>query len=60
MSTDVMLELGGANVFASVLANREDRDNGGTVDQWGAIVQGGIFLSDDYEVFVHLRSWRLK
>ncbi len=45
---DGSLELGGANLFAAVVGDHTD--NGTTADRIGALVQGGVFVTDDVEL----------
>lgn len=48
---DASAEFGGANLFAAFVGNNLDDDATVDLDQWGAVVQGGIFITDDWELF---------
>jgi len=51
-TVDVSGEFGGYNFFAAVVGNSTDTQSGvGDVDQVGIVVQGGMFLNDDWELF---------
>jgi hypothetical protein len=47
---DVQVGFGGANVFGAVLGNFEERPGGAEFDQWGVLVQGGVFVSEKVEL----------
>jgi hypothetical protein len=49
-TADATLEFGGANLFAAVFGNHVDADSGDDRNQFGAVVQGGWFLSNDTEL----------
>lgn len=54
-TADVNWGLGGANVFAAIVYNREERGVQGpapsaTFEQLGVVVQGGVFVSDNTEL----------
>lgn len=49
-TADVSLEFGSANAFAAFVYRNLDRDST-TADQLGLVVQGGLFLTDDLEIF---------
>lgn len=48
---DVSLEFGGANAFAAFVGRSLDDDNGTDLDQYGFLIQGGVFLTEDLELF---------
>lgn len=50
-TADISVEGGGWNAFAAGVWRRVDLDAGGTADDFGAIVQGGVFVSESTEVF---------
>lgn len=50
-TVDVSVEFGGANVFAAFVGRSLDDDNGTDLDQYGVVVQGGVFLTEDFELF---------
>lgn len=47
---DASLEFGGANLFAYVVG-RSLEARGLDLDQYGAVIQGGVFLTDDWELY---------
>lgn len=47
---DAQLEFGGANLFAYFVGRHLDA-TGVSLDQYGFVVQGGYFLTDDWEIF---------
>lgn len=47
-TVDAMLEFGGANLFAAIVGRHLDEAN---VDQYGFVIQGGFFVTDDVELF---------
>lgn len=49
-TVDLSLEFGSANAFAAVVYRNRDR-NSTNADQLGLVVQGGVFLTDDLEIF---------
>ncbi len=53
-TADVSLEFGGANLFGAVVYRSLDENAGGPdADQWGFVIQGGIFVvPDTWEIFV--------
>ncbi|MBI1303851.1 MAG: hypothetical protein GC172_08700 [Phycisphaera sp.] len=60
MTADASIDLGGANilvygVYRSVSLHAAQPVRGGgsddSLDQWGAVVQGGVFVTDDVELF---------
>lgn len=50
-TADVSLEFGGWNAFAAIVGNQFDDDDGNSFDQLGIVVQGGVFLTDELEIF---------
>jgi hypothetical protein len=49
---DGTLEFGGGSLYAAAMGNHTDTNGPGVdVDQYGALVQGGLFLADDLEAF---------
>ncbi|MFW5652586.1 MAG: porin [Planctomycetota bacterium] len=51
-TVDTQVEFGGANIFAYVVgAHGESNDGTTEFDQFGWLVQGGYFLTDDWEIF---------
>ncbi len=49
-TADLSLEFGSANAFAAFVYRNLDRDST-NADQLGLVVQGGVFLTDDLEIF---------
>lgn len=48
---DAHLELGGANVFVAFVANHlSEAENVPDLDQYGLVVQGGVFVTEDTEL----------
>ncbi|UCD75515.1 MAG: hypothetical protein JSV91_01080 [Phycisphaerales bacterium] len=50
-TADVSIEFGGANLFAAVIGSHFDEDDEDRLDQYGFVVQGGVFIADDWELF---------
>jgi len=51
-SADASLELSGWNVFAAIIGNHPmEEDDLERLDQFGAVVQGGVFITDKTELF---------
>jgi hypothetical protein len=50
-TTDVMLKGDGWNAFGAFVGLNTDVDGGDTTDDFGIVVQGGIHLSDEVELF---------
>jgi hypothetical protein len=52
-TVDASLEFGGADVYAAVIGNHTDENDPAisNVDQIAFLVQGGVFITDDWEVF---------
>jgi len=44
-------EFGGANAFATFVHRQLDRDGADTVDQFGVLLHGGVYITDDFEFF---------
>lgn len=54
-TVDAQVEFGNANLFGAFVYRSMDPDVGSSVDQWGALVQGGIFfVPNEWEVFGRL------
>ena len=51
MTTDVSVEFGGANLFASLAWEHNEPTSGPAANPWGATIQGGVFVSESLEVF---------
>jgi len=49
-TADVSLEFGSANAFAALVYRDIDSESV-SAEQLGVVVQGGVFLSDDWEIF---------
>jgi hypothetical protein len=51
-TADASLELGGCNVFAAIVGNHPmEEDDLERMDQFGAVIQGGFFITDKTELF---------
>ena len=50
-SLDVALELGGANIFAALIGNHFEEELAAALDQYGFVIQGGVFVNEDWELF---------
>lgn len=51
-TVDGQLSLGGASLFAAFIGSHEDtRGGGGNAFRWGVIVQGGVYLTETWELF---------
>lgn len=50
-TADVSMEFGGANLFAAIVGNHMEEEDHDSLDQLGFVVQGGIFFTDDSELF---------
>ena len=50
VTVDVTAAFGGASLFGAVVWNANDVD-GTTTNPWGAVLQGGTFVSEDVELF---------
>lgn len=50
-TVDGSLELGGANLFASVVGRHTTDLPGANLDQYGAVVQGGLFVLPEVELY---------
>lgn len=51
LAADAQVEFGGASHFGEVIYRNLDSDAGGSLDQFGAVVQGGVFLAEGWEGF---------
>jgi len=51
LTVDASIEFGGANLYGAFVYNDLDNDNGLDASPWGALIQGGIFLNEEWEVF---------
>ena len=51
LTFDLSLEADGANFFAAVVYRGADDDASIDVDQYGLVAQGGLFLTDDLELY---------
>lgn len=50
-TADVSVEFGGANIFAAIVGNHLDEENHDMLDQFGVVIQGGVFVTDEWELF---------
>jgi hypothetical protein len=50
-TADLSVEFGGANLFAAFVADRLEEDDEDRLSQYGVVVQGGLFITDDWELF---------
>ncbi len=50
-TADITVELGGSSVFAYVIGNNVDQKRSPVLHQFGAVVQAGIFVTEDWELF---------
>lgn len=50
-TADFQWGLGGSAVYAAVIGNYEERPGGAEYDQYGALIQGQVFITDDIELF---------
>ncbi len=50
-TADVSIEFGGANLFAAIVGNHIDVEGEPFRDQLGVVAQGGLFVTDELEVF---------
>ena len=51
LTGDVTWNFGGASLFASFVWENIDPVSGSSRNPWGFMVQGGYFLTDDFEIF---------
>jgi phosphate-selective porin OprO/OprP len=52
VTVDASAEFGGANLYGAFVYRDTDTENSGSNDQWGFMVQGGVFVvPDTFEVF---------
>jgi hypothetical protein len=49
-TTDASLEFGGANLMAAVVGRHVDENGEPSRNQYGVVVQGGVFITDDLEL----------
>jgi hypothetical protein len=50
-TVDASAEFGGGNIYGAFMYENNDDDATTDDDNWGAVVQGGIFLAQDWELF---------
>lgn len=50
-TADASIELDGANIFGAVVWQSLDDDAAVDFDQWGFVIQGGLYVTDDTELF---------
>lgn len=50
-TVDVSAEFGGANAFAAIIGNHLAEEGQPTLNQFGAVVQGGVFVGKGVELF---------
>jgi len=50
-TADFQWGLGGSSIYAAVIGNYEERPGGAEYDQYGVLVQGQVFITDDIELF---------
>jgi len=50
-TADLSCEFGGSNLFAYFVHNRIDEDTQSILNQFGVVVQGGIFVTEGWELF---------
>ncbi len=50
-TADITVEFGGANIFAYVIGTTVDEKSKPILHQFGAVVQAGIFVTDEWELF---------
>lgn len=50
-AADVSMEFGGANLFAAIVGNHVDEEKEIARNQFGVVLQGGLFLTDEIELF---------
>ena len=50
-TADLSCEFGGSNLFAYFVHNRVDEETEPIRNQFGAVVQGGIFVTEGWELF---------
>lgn len=52
LTVDAQLEFGGANIFAALYYSDFDSDvSSGDFNPWGAVLQGGVMLNEEWELF---------
>ena len=50
-TADITVEFGGSSIFAYVIGTTVDEKSKPVLHQFGAVVQAGIFVTDEWEVF---------
>lgn len=50
-SADLTAEFGGSNLFAAVMGSTLDQAGASSVERFGVLVHGGVFVSDSTELF---------
>ena len=50
-TADFQWGFGGSSIYAAVIGNYEDRPDGTSYDQYGALIQGQMFVTEDIELF---------
>ena len=50
-TADITVELGGSTFFAYVVGNNVDQKRSRILHQFGAVVQAGVFVTDQWELF---------
>lgn len=50
-TADFQWGFGGSSIFAAVIGNYETRPGGVEYEQYGALIQGQVFITDDIEIF---------
>jgi hypothetical protein len=50
-TADVSYEAAGWNLFGAIVGNHFDPNSGSNIDNWGWIAQGGVFVTDQVELF---------
>ena len=53
---DIGIEFNGASIFGAIVYQSLDDDASFDVERWGAVVQGGYFVTDSVEVFVRYEN----
>jgi hypothetical protein len=51
LTTDVSVKGSGWNVFAAAVAREIDETSGSRFTDWGLLIQGGVFITDQTELF---------
>jgi hypothetical protein len=50
-TADLSIELGGASILGAVVGNHVKEPGEDRLEQWGVVVQGGVFIADQWELF---------